>query len=254
MQSSIVHATKEIDPHVDPAFRHAKHHEPEAEEEKILDAGVEFDFVSRYVWRGIYLSDGAVWQPSAWLSKWGFTPSVWTNFVLNNETNQGEFNEIDLTLTYSYETHGFTVEPGFIYYFFPNTGVASTGEFFLTLAYQIYGPLSVFTTHYVDVKEIKGAYYGLFGIGVDQDIGELFTFSSSAAVSWGSGKHNNGYYGVSQTAANVLTFDISFNCKPHKNVYVRPHFQYGVLLDSSIRNATGEPNLFSVGVAVGYEY
>lgn len=253
-QGMVAHAREETAPHDDPAFRHAEGLQPEDGEDKILDAGVEFDFNSRYVWRGLYLSQGAVWQPSAWISKWGFTPSVWGNFVLNNEINQGEFNEVDLTLTYAYETHGFTVEPGFIYYLFPNTGVASTGEVSLTLAYQVYGPLSVFTSHYVDVKAFKGGYYGLFGIGIDQGIGKLFTFSSSVSTSWGSGDYNRGYFGVPEMTVDVLAIDIGLNCKPHPNVYVRPHFRYSVLLDSDIRDATGEPNLFRVGVAVGYEY
>ncbi len=218
-----------------------------------LEFGLDFDFNSRYVWRGIYLSDGAVWQPYAWLTKWGITPSVWGNFVLNNEANQWKFNEVDLALTYQNKIGKLTVRPGFLYYFYPNTSFPSTGELSLYLSYPI-GPFSLFTDQLFDIKEFKGAYYADFGISYKYDINAFLTFEGSVSTAWASSKFNESYFFVSKTASDNVNLNLGLVAQVASFLYVRPHLQYTVLTDTNIRDSFGEPNLFCIGVTVGANY
>src|SRR5688572_13068726 len=80
-----------------PAFAQddERHVEPEA---PAASFGFETDFSSRYVWRGLTLSEGPVQQTSAWVSKGPLTYTLWSNFVLGKGDNRGRFDEVDLTI------------------------------------------------------------------------------------------------------------------------------------------------------------
>src|SRR5436190_23293879 len=51
-------------------------------EDHALSYGVETDFSSGYVWRGLLVNDGPAMQPSAWIYRSGLTFSAWSNFPL----------------------------------------------------------------------------------------------------------------------------------------------------------------------------
>ena len=78
--------------------------------------GAETFFYSRYVSRGIALSDGPVFQPSAWLTLADFTLSYFGNYVLTKEKQQGRFNEADTSLAWVREWNRFIIEPKFTLY------------------------------------------------------------------------------------------------------------------------------------------
>lgn len=71
-----------------------------AEKQPTLTVQVESDIYSRYVWYGTAASNGPVWQPSVSVAAYGLKFTTWANFVMDNEPNQGEFNEVDFILTY----------------------------------------------------------------------------------------------------------------------------------------------------------
>src|ERR1051326_7788463 len=73
--------------------------------------GAETDATSRYVWRGLALSEKAVQQSQLWAATRGLTFTVWSNFVTANGPHKGKFNEVDYTLDYSKEMKGWTFEP-----------------------------------------------------------------------------------------------------------------------------------------------
>ena len=54
----------------------------------------EVDFNSRYIWRGIAYSKGPVFQPAFSVTHSGFTVSIWSNMVLNNEPGRGRFDQV----------------------------------------------------------------------------------------------------------------------------------------------------------------
>src|SRR6185503_2371195 len=63
-----------------------------------LNAGVELDANSRYVWRAVTMSEKPVVQPSAWLSAPWATLKVWGNFDLSDNEDLKGLNRVDVQL------------------------------------------------------------------------------------------------------------------------------------------------------------
>ena len=51
-------------------------------------AGLDLDSTSRFVWRGLALSDGPAVQPSVWASAFGLTASAWGSALITNEDDR----------------------------------------------------------------------------------------------------------------------------------------------------------------------
>jgi hypothetical protein len=216
--------------------------------------GAEADFNSRYVWRGIPFSDGAVMQSSVWVSASDFSLTLWNNFVLNHEPNHGQANEYDLTLGYYKEWDKFSIEPSLNYYWYPNQEEApSTGELIVKLAYSI-NSIELFTTQNVDIKEYPGAYFGDIGVGYSRDLNSVLTLEGSISLGWGSAKFNNTYLEISKTALNVIQGQVSLTYQPENWVYIRPHLAVSTILDSELRQQLDHPTLFYGGIAIGKEF
>ncbi len=225
------------------------------EEEKVLNYGAEVDFISRYVWRGLAWSDGPVMQPSAWIGAYGFELSVWSNFVLNEEANQGEFNEVDIILNYIYEFGKLAVEPHFEYWFYPNQDDSpSTGELSLNLAYNFWGPFSAFTNQAFDIKEYTKAYFGELGITYEDEFFEKLVLSGQLSFGWGSSMYNETYVGVAKTAVDVVNFNLSIAYYPVKYFFLRPHMELSVLMDDELRENVEDRTIVCGGMALGMEF
>ncbi len=77
--------------------------------EKEIEVG---SFYSHYVWRGIRLSEGPVYQSSVTVSSRGVTLNIWQNFDIYSAA----LNEIDLTACYGREMSKFKFEFGLTHY------------------------------------------------------------------------------------------------------------------------------------------
>jgi hypothetical protein len=108
-----------------------------------VEFGADVDFNSRYVWRAIALSEGAVAQPELWLEKDGTAVSAWGNANLK-EPGIGHFDEIEWGLRHTWEFGALSVEPAVYYYSYPNReDISDTAEVFLTLTRRL-GPCELF--------------------------------------------------------------------------------------------------------------
>jgi uncharacterized protein (TIGR02001 family) len=90
-----------------------------------VTATYALDFASAYVWRGITVTDGTVFQPSITIAHdSGFALNFWGNLDITDDNDlEGEFIEVDLTPSYTFPTDSdFTVTVGLIEYIFPNSG------------------------------------------------------------------------------------------------------------------------------------
>ncbi len=86
----------------------------EGRDESVWHAGVGVDLASRYLWRGIMLSPGAVAQPYAEIAKGGFTFGVWGSSSLHAFT----WHETDLYIKYDIRQFAFSLVD---YYTFDET-------------------------------------------------------------------------------------------------------------------------------------
>lgn len=213
--------------------------------------GVELDGNSRYVWRGLALSDGPVLQPSAWVSLVGFTLTPLADFAFREGDVPSEFNELDFTLDYSRDVFKLTVDPSFSVYLYPNqTDAPPTGELALALSYPV-GPVSIFSDHSVDVIATPGAYFGDAGLKFETDLAESLALEASARAGWGSARFNEANVGVNHAALNLAGADLALTWSPGGLFYLRPHAALSILLDRDLRAAVSSPLLITGGLAVG---
>lgn len=219
-----------------------------------LTTGLEADFVSRYVWRGLALSDGPAFQPSVWVSFAGFTLTPWANVALHEDSARAGLNELDLTLDYSRDVFNLTVDPSFSVYTYPNqTDAAPTGELAVALSYPV-GPISIFTNHSVDVIATPGAYFGDAGLSFEHEFAHDLCVDASARVGWASARFNDANLGVNRAALNMGGADLALSWSPGGWFYLRPHAALSVLLDPALRAAVTSPLLVTGGLAIGREF
>ncbi len=140
---------------------------------RAVEVSYGVDAFSRYVWRGITLSDGPVLQPSVRLShqlakRHTLTGMVWGNVDLEDGNDTaGDWNELDLTVDYGFNARRFRLALGLKQYTFPNTGFRNTCEFFVRIeARTLVKPV---LTLYYDFGEIDDPYVNL-ALAIDRTI------------------------------------------------------------------------------------
>jgi hypothetical protein len=227
--------------------------------------GLESDFNSKYIWRSLAFSEGAVWQPSAWVSYGGLTFEVWSNFVLNKEPFRHQFNEIDYRLSYEFEAGGFTIKPAVTLFTYPNQDQdfsPTTAEAEIQVAYAL-GDFTLETTHFLDFKANSGGYVGEVGVEYEKEAGENLTVAAAARLTFANGKFNSYYIQDNLSGAfNALVLEAGLTYTFGAGFYVRPHLEFNTILDSGLRAAIGvsdwvslrKPDLFNFGVAIGYSF
>ena len=218
----------------------------------------ELDVVSKYVWRGIPLSETEAYQPSVTFSKDGFTANTWLNYRVD-KPQQNRFSEIDLELTYKGKLKDLSFSPGFVLYTF--SSLSPYGEAYLKLSCPA-AFLKFITDHYFTAvgEGIAGGYYGDAGLGYERQLANDSLWTSSALLGWGNARFNSFSYLTPGLASslNVLTLDTAISFKLGSNGSVRPHLTYHVTLPGKLRetltSAGYTPNSLVIGVAAGYGF
>lgn len=165
-----------------------------------VTAGVDVN--SAYVWRGQTFNDGLVVQPSVDVTAGNFGFNVWGNLDVDDydgTLQEGEFSEIDLTLTYAVDAGPVGLTFGYIEYLFPTTDEtiksvksvveagedpgtsANTREIFLDVCAEPAEGFSLGITAYYDVNEVEDYYLNPYiGYSVSFDNGLGIELGASA--------------------------------------------------------------------------
>lgn len=225
-----------------------------------ISYSVYSDFRSRYVSHSLAASNGWVWQPAATVEWYGLGFNVWGNFVLDDIPNQGTFNEIDLTLYYNFEIHGFTIHPYFVSYIYPTSNKRSLDFSASTdllpsihLAYSA-GPLDIFADVQFYVHPTPGAVRAEFGLGLTHKLPLKFGIQTSAIVGFGNSKYNRSVFTISKNAFNYFTYNIAFPWNPIKGFTVSPNAHVSTFLAQNFRDATQFPVLVWGGIDFAYNF
>lgn len=225
----------------------------QAEESSKIVPTVDLDltFNSKYVWRGMLLVDDWVAQPSVTAGIGGFSINVWGDFNLTDENgNKNTFDEIDLTLDYTFAIGDFSIPVGVIVYTFPN-GPTDTTEVYLGVSYDWIVTPSL--TAYADVDEVSGAYYvlGSLDYSYELPVGDKVSASIDvgASIGWGNGEYNNGYFGVDESHFSDWSAYLAIPIGFCEYFTVTPAVTYTALVDSEIKDAgkavyTEDSNVF----------
>lgn len=104
------------------SFQFCFSQEPEQTDDKKCSVDVTADFVSRYVWRGVNLSESPSIQPTMAFSYKGITLGSWASYSTARET----FQEADLFLTYETKHLNFTIYD----YYNPLDTLGNVGDYF----------------------------------------------------------------------------------------------------------------------------
>lgn len=233
-----------------------------------LDLGV--DFYSKYVWRGMLLTDDPVMQPAVTIGLAGFSLNVWGSIDMTdvNEQTPGDpfgrtdgptwnLQELDYTLSYGFSVvEGVDLELGWIYYTFPGTAFTETEE--------VYGSISVAVpylnpslTVYYDYDEAD-AIYATGAIGHTFALTEQLGVSVGAGLAYGDSNYHEFYIGPSSSRFSDWNVSASLDYAPTENFSMSFSLAYSDFIDGDIQDAAaagyGEDGNFYGGLSFAYSF
>lgn len=142
--------------------------------------------VNNYYWRGAYLYPENVpaFQPEATLGYWIFNLNVWNSTPLRLRDDLKDVrDEVDLTLSATFEADSLSLEVGFIEYLMTASDpLWHTEELAVIPTYQITDEFSLSLSIYGDVSEMKGVFMSLSPT-YERQLHERVTVSASLLLS-----------------------------------------------------------------------
>ncbi len=218
---------------------------------------VESDFYSRYVWYALAASEGPVWQPSASFGFYGFKFTAWGNFVLNNEPNQGQFNEVDLIFQYENIFHKlgylFSVEGDMFPHGNPKSLDASNATLKTNARFTYpVGPLQIFTDFAALFVSVEGGVYGDLGIEWTAPLSKYFSVDTWFLFGIGDEKFNRTHIADIGTSPNLLDYALLFSWNPDKHWTLTPNFHVSYLLFEPVRAARPHQTQIWGGLQMAY--
>lgn len=193
------------------------------------------DVLTNYVWRGQNLADDGVVQPSLTSTKDNLSLNVWSNYDLKRNRN----NEVDVTLNYSVETEGLSIDAGYIYYSLKDAD--DTQELYLSAALEMY--LAPTMTLYFDFDEGDGAFL-VMSIGHDVVIDESSSLHFGASASLNIENKVMGLDSKNDEFTNWYNSEItaSYTTSIAKNIILEPKLAYSFAIshdgEYAIRSAS----------------
>lgn len=229
-----------------------------AAEDRPWSGAVDTSFYSKYIWRGINITDDPVFQPSVLVAYKNLSLSVWGNMDMTDiNDNSFEFNELDYNIDYSWNWHLWNLTLGAIRYEFPNTRWDGTTEVYGSLGLETL--LSPTVTVYRDVDEIDGTYaeisvgHAFHNIWVpNEDI--AMSLDLTASVGYGGNDYNDGYFGVDDSCFTDVLATAAFPVVFGEHFALTPSISWSSLIDEEIREVSMDDDNLWYGVSVGYSF
>lgn len=228
-----------------------------AEMEKVFCFGTDAGFFSKYVSRGLTLTDGPVFQPDIWASYKGFTLSIWGSMDLTDKNKlSGDFSEFDYTLDYSNNIGKLAYSGGVIYYNFLNTGAKDTSEVYAGVSCDVL--LKPKLVVYYDFWQVDG-FYGVISIRHSFGMPELIkglkpSVDLSAQVGLGSKNFNEFNFKDSHTAFTDYVLTAAIPVSLTDNFSIKPTVSYSSVLDKTIRTKSSHNDNLIYGAVLSASF
>lgn len=220
------------------------------------DAIVKVDVNSAYIWRGITFNDGIVVQPSVDVAlPEGFGVNVWGNLDAEDydgALQDGEFSEIDLTLSYGFSVGDVKCSVGYIEYLFPHQGdtngaLPGTREVYATAEVDLGAGFSTKLQIYYDIDEVNDVYGALsltYGYDISDELSaEIGALAGYAGKDWSLGEDG----GLNEYVVSLsTTYAANESVKLGANIAYTDTFDTDVLPDQDIN--------FYGGVSLAYSF
>ncbi len=216
---------------------------------------------TQYVSFGQPFSEGAVWQPSGSVEYRGLGFNIWANFVLDNEPNQGQFNEVDLTLYYDLKLGNFTIHPFMVVVFYPNADPASLDysnaedyEPSLHMAYAL-GPFDLFVDATLYLVRKPGRFKMKTGLGYRKMLYDGVRVNTYLLLGFANGRYNQTPETDPGTRLNYFEYSFELIFRPWgKGFSVKPNIQFSNILPDALRKTADDPTIVWGGVELVYEF
>jgi hypothetical protein len=202
-----------------------------------VEAGVEIDAVSVYLFRGLVYSHGPVTQSKAWVSAGGLHLYAWSNVAVPPAAQARRLDEVDFGASYAFERGNLTVEPAFDCYL-----------------YRLSDPeveATVSTRQVLDAGSYRGAYFGELGASYDRAVSSRVEIGVSAWVGWASSRFNREYIGPEDATLGLVGAGVSVTRTFGRHLYLKPHAEITTVPVASLRAHLDRPTNVVVGLAIG---
>ncbi len=252
-------------------------------EKKLFSYNFELD-LSRFIWKGISISRGAVLSPYASISAFNFELDGTGYYFLNNENYSGTFSNIqarnkliegDFTLSYNnFKAWNIDLKPFVELYVYPYNTDPTTTSLNFEISYNIW-LFKLFTNQSVLVTGYPGTYYSDLGFSFSKNIINNLDLDASIKLDLGSNQFNKNFFNVDKFAFDAIELNLSANYTLFDYFYIKPHIEFSSLIDSALRinpifarnNKTTIPrannpnrnritnrenDIFNIGLTVGY--
>ena len=215
------------------------------------------DVMSNYVWRGQKLSNSWVIQPSVGITYGVFGANIWANYDSDSKIDEGnghgEFNETDVTLSYTRSLDKWTFGAGYIYYALNNAN--DTQELYLSAAYDVL--LKPALAVYYDFDEGNGAFL-VASIGHSFEVASGTSLNLGASASYNIKNKVMGFDEDGDDFSNFYNAELSssLNIPVWKAVTVTPKIAYSFPLSDDAEDAIenisddGDKDIFYGGVNI----
>ncbi len=239
--------------------RSIHHREPTEEVAPHFGAGVYSDFLSEYVWRGLSSSRSAVWQPSFSLEYYGVGFNLWANMPIAPQPNQGQFNEIDLTLYYKNNWKMINFHTWVYGVLYPNKDALSRDAGTPSMEWDLHisapvGPIYLFTDFSLRLVTAAGSVYWDLGVGYQEKLPYNFAIDASVFFALANGKFTEAHVAPVGTVPYQVEFSLAFPWKPVAGLTLTPRMSVSTLLTSGLRAGSSDPTIIWGGLSVGYEF
>lgn len=227
----------------------------------IFDILFEFDFFSQYVSKGLPSSNGPVWQPSINIEAYNIGFSAWANFVLNDEPNQGQFNEVDIVPFYNLQIGNFGFIPAVDFMLFMNKDPSSLNY----SAHNVIRPqwnmsyrVGYFTFYgdgfyYVYPTNRFGSYHD-FGTIFHYTFSKLFELDTSVQIAIGGGRWNAPRIADAGTRVNNFEYVLALTFNITDDLSLIPVMHIVTTIPEALRRNLGEPDFIWGGLKVTYDF
>lgn len=217
--------------------------------------GVDLDLRSRYVWRGLTVTDFFVMQPSVWVGLEGerqaWTAGVWGHLEatpslagLGVRSEGAGFGEVDYWVEWGWSTKAFELGFGSILYTYsgyPGDDLDRTAEIYSSFALPDL-PLAPSVTVFYDVVAVRGAYVETeLSHTVRPESSLPVSFGAAFGVSWGQGESTRRLESANFASDGLTHVDLSASFEWNAgSATLEPSVHYVVLLDEYARAIGGD--------------
>ena len=228
-----------------------------AEETEGPSVSADVALVSKYVWRGLILTDDPVLQPSLTVFHKNLSLNIWANTDLTDiNGTPGETNELDYTLDYSFSVNKVNVSLGVIQYTFPHTAFEPTTEIYGSAGLNLL--LSPTLTLYYDSDEV-GGLYGTLGLSHSFSLGEVYggispSLDLSGSIGYATSDWNEGYYGVDGSGLVDLLLTAGLSIPIDEHLSIGPFISFSQVVDSDLQDAVADDNATFFGATLSYAF